>query len=76
MPEIKLCKDCKYSKFSFFWMGYVCKKTLGEQDCIGVKYVPCSIERKKEYELVSCGSKAKYFERKPTLLERVKGWLS
>ena len=69
--EIKLCKDCKYRRFSFLCIMHLCTRALPND----ASTKPCFLEREEDYESFACGASAKYFERKQTLLERVKGWL-
>ena len=81
MSEIKLCKDCKWYEFDGWHDSSYCKNknTFKEEQLIDfvvgdyVKRAKVHAWRAREFG--TCGIEAKYFERKPTLLERVKGWL-
>ena len=80
MSEIKLCKDCKHRRFSLSRSKGKCAIVfLQIYEQFGGLSTPCSVARKDLKGLVTCGSAGKYWEKKPikpTLLERVKGWLN
>ena len=79
--EIKLCKDCKWYEFDGWHDTSYCKNkcTFKEEKVIDfvagdyVKRLKVNAWRAREFG--ACGVEGKYFERRPTLLERVKGWL-
>ena len=81
MAEIKLCSDCRHYEFDGWRDTSTCgnKNTFKEErhiDFVGGNYSKIKKEPAwRAREFGSCGHDAKYWERKPTLLERVKGWL-
>ena len=64
MSEIKLCKDCKHRRpLFYYWLPFISVAKVKNR--IENKYFSCASDN----GFVNC------WERKPTLLERVKGWL-
>jgi hypothetical protein len=73
---MKLCKDCKHSKrdFTFGWQFGKCMREPPAVDPVDGKQkktgLYCSTQREFPH---LCGPEAKYFEQKPTLVERLEG---
>ena len=81
MSEIKLCKGCKWYEFKGCHDFSLCKnRNTFEERANNDSCFESYMERVKVAAWHArvrgrCGDKAKYFEHKTTLLERVKGWL-
>ena len=65
MEEPKLCKDCKYHDRSFCTNPDILTKSLVTGRVV---IRSCSTLRLSS----KCGNQAKYFEPKPTLLQKIK----